>query len=133
MEAARLNHVWTRRPWCDEADAALGELIDADRAGILADIAAGLSYLFFVTGPDYGGWFLIRFFDNAQGQTACYCIAFNGRNTLAGLPYLGRLVAAAGAVELICNTEQEAVARLYRAQGWKITEYELTLKLEPEK
>lgn len=122
-------HVWRRSPWCDAADAAIGPLIRADRAGILADIAEGRSQLFEVDGPEYGGWFLIRFFDNDDGEVCCFCIAFNGRNAGAGLPYLAELVRKAGAAELICRTEQEAVARLYRRQGWDITEYELRFDL----
>lgn len=125
-----VDHVWTRSGWCAEAENAMGALIEADRAGILADIVAGLSLLFTVDGPDYGGWFLIRFFDNHVGETVCFCIAFNGRNAEAGLPYLAEMARKAGAVSLVCTTEQEAVARLYRGHGWKITEYELTFDLK---
>lgn len=130
MEASPgVVHTWTRRrEWSDAAEAALGELIAADRAGILADVAAGLTFLFEVDGPDYGGWFLFRFYEEA-GQTVCFCPAFNGRNTAAGLWHLRDLVRGAGAAELICWTEQEAVARLYRRQGWRIAQYELRLTL----
>ncbi|MHB1430402.1 MAG: hypothetical protein ACYCVW_17095 [Rhodocyclaceae bacterium] len=128
-EETALRHVWRRARWCDDAEASIGPLIRADRAGIIADIEAGLSQLFHVEGPDYGGWFLIRFYQDEAGDLACFCIAFNGRNTEAGLPHLVELVRAAGAVELICTTEQEAVARLYRRQGWTITEYELRFDL----
>lgn len=129
MEAAALTHTWTRSAWCAGAEEFLGPLIVADRAGVLADIAAGLSFLFSVDGPDYGGWFLFRFVENHAGQVVCFCIAFNGRNAGAGLPYLASLAKKAGAVELVCTTEQEAVARLYRGHGWRITEYELTFDL----
>lgn len=133
MEEKTVNHLWTRSPWCDEADASIGPLIEADRAGIISDIAAGKTYLYHVTGPAYGGWFLFRFLETHKGETVCFCVAFNGRNAGAGLPYLAELVRNAGAVELICTTEQEAVARLYRGQGWKITEFELTFDLRKEK
>ena len=131
MEAAKVNagHVWTRSAWCAEADELIGPLIEADRAGVLADIAAGLSYLFMVTGPEYGGCFLFRFFENHVGETVAFVIAFNGRNAGAGLPYLAALSKKAGAAELVCTTEQEAVARLYRRQGWRVSEYELTYDL----
>lgn len=122
-------HTWTRSAWCDGAEASIGPLIVAERAGVLADIEAGLSHLYTVDGPQYGGWFLFRFYENHQGETVCFCIAFNGRNAGAGLPYLADLARQAGAVELICETEQQAVARLYRSQGWKITNYELTFDL----
>lgn len=121
-------HVWRRAQWCDAADAAIGDLIQADKAAIVADIGAGLSQLFEVDGPEYGGWFLIRCYDDA-GETVCFAIAFAGRNTEAGLPDLAELLRRAGVAELICSTEQEAVARLYRRQGWRITEYELRLRL----
>lgn len=133
MAEKTLNHTWTRSAWIDQADASIGPLIEADRAGILEDIAAGKTYLYHVTGPVYGGWFLFRFVENHKGETVAFVIAFNGRNAGAGLPYLAELVRQAGAVELVCVTEQEAVARLYRGQGWKITEYELTFDLRKEK
>lgn len=129
MEKETLSHTWRRLPWCAEAEQALGHLIEAERAAILADVAAGLSFLFEVSGPDYGGFFLFRFYDNHQGQTVCYCIAFNGRNARAGLPHLAGIAAKAGAVELICKTEQEAVMRLYRRDGWRVAVYELVLDL----
>lgn len=129
VEASEVGHTWRRSAWCEEAEASIGPLIEADRAGVLADIAAGLSFLFCVDGPDYGGWFLFRFFDNSKGETVAFVVAFNGRNAGAGLPYLAELSKKAGAVELICTTEQEAVARLYRMQGWRVSEYELTYDL----
>lgn len=122
------GHVWRRAQWCDAAEAAIGDLIKADKPAIVADVEAGRSLLFDVDGPDYGGWFLIRCFEDA-GETVCFAIAFAGRNTEAGLPDLAALLRRAGVAELICTTEQEAVARLYRRQGWRITEYELRLRL----
>ena len=77
----------------------------------------------------YGGWFLFRFYEDHRGQTVCYCMAFNGRNARAGLPHLAKMAAKAGAVELICETEQEAVMRLYRRDGWRVAVYKLVLDL----
>lgn len=128
-QAVAEAHIWRRSAWCAEAEESIGPLIEADRAGILADIAAGASFLFCVNGPEYGGWFLFRFFDNHAGETVAFVIAFNGRNAGAGLPYLAALAKKAGAAELVCTTEQEAVARLYRMQGWRVSEYELTYDL----
>lgn len=123
-------HTWTRSAWCEGAEASLGPLIMADRAGVLADIEAGLSFMFTVDGPSYGGWFLFRFVENHKGEIVCFCIAFNGRNAGAGLGHLADMARQSGAVELVCETEQQAVARLYRSQGWTITNYELTFDLK---
>lgn len=119
-------HVWTRSPWCAAADAVLGPLIAADRAGMLRLIELGLRHgghaqLFTVDGPHYGGWFLIRWAEGKSGLE-CDCVAFAGRNTEAGLPDLASMVKKSGAVALTCSTEQEAVARLYKRQGWRVTE-----------
>lgn len=121
-------HVWTRSAWCEDAEAALGALIVWDRENVLAKIAAGDAQLFSVDGPDYGGWFLIQFVGEGRA-VECNCLAFNGRNTAAGLGKLAEVVRRAGAVALTCSTEQESVARLYRLQGWKVTDYFLRFEL----
>lgn len=121
-------HVWTRTRWGEEAEAALGPLIVGDRENVLSKIASGTAQLFSVDGPDYGGWFLIQFLGELP-ELECNCMAFNGRNTAAGLGELAKLVKQAGAVSLTCSTEQEAVARLYRRQGWQVTDYFLRFQL----
>lgn len=116
---------WTRREWCDEAAAALDELIRTDRELVLERIGLGAALLFEITGPDYGGWIILRFFDDADGAVVCDCVAFSGWNTAAGLSDLMRVAKKAGAQKLICTTEQAGVVRLYQRQGWRVSEYTL--------
>lgn len=116
---------WTRREWCDEAAAALDDLIKADRDAVLERIKNGSALLFEIAGPEYDGWLIVHFFDDEGGRVVCNCLALNGRNTAGGLADLMRIAKKAGAQKLICTTEQHGVARLYQRQGWRVSEYTL--------
>lgn len=113
--------VWERRAaWCDEAEAALGELIAADRRSLMANVAAGNAHLYHARSSSYDLWALLDFFERVQdGGKQCEVVAIRGRGCAAGLKDLIKLCSARGVDSVICETTSPALYRLYERAGFK--------------
>ncbi len=111
--------VWTKCPWNQDADEAIGELIKANKSAMLASLEAGSAELYRVVGPIYSGWLLGEFRTRTVDGALVYKVhAFAGRNVAAGLNDLGIIAKKAGAVSLICESGSRAHHRLYERIGF---------------
>lgn len=110
---------WTRAEWSDEAEAALGKLIQGDRARTLRHIEEGKAELFRIEGEAYDGWLLTRIEELLEtGTLELHVLAFAGRGSRALLEDLKRIAKASGCESVRCEASEPAVQRLWSRIGF---------------
>lgn len=112
--------VWRRRDWCEDASAALWDLIAADSRSLLRDLDSGAAHLYHARGEHYDMWVLLRFLVREQdGGVQCDVAAIRGRGAAAGLRDLMTICRNAGVDSIICETNDPVLFRLYERAGFR--------------
>lgn len=122
--------VWERRRWDDQAEAALGDLIDGDRQAVLEDLEDGRAELWRARGPGYEGWLITRVEAMRDGGRELVLIAGRGRGMAAVMLVLREAARRSGCRRIRAHSHRPGYARFVAGLGFREVERVFVLDLE---
>lgn len=110
MKFERVKH------WTPEAEAGLVDVLGRHRAGVIADVQAGLAELYRI---DEGRTWLVT---RLEGDELVIC-CMQGRGARELMPYLLQAAQRADCLSVRFHTERPALKRLLAPYGFELAEY----------
>jgi len=119
------EHQWQAvTQWSDEAENQLGDLLNGDKAGLIAEIEATpqRAQLWKISGPGYAGWLITRIEELTSGEKELFLIAARGNGYAAGIAQIKKIARDSGIKTVRAHSNRKGYERYVRRFGMWLDE-----------